>query len=44
MKDTDVFDRLKKLTKDKKEAIIIEPDSYVKELENIRKIKILKKI
>ena len=30
--------------KDKKEAIIIEPDSYVKELENIRKIKILKKI
>ena len=35
---------IKKLTKDKKEAIIIEPDSYVKELENIRKIKILKKI
>ena len=35
---------IKKLTKNKKEAIIIEPDTYVKELENTRKIKILKKI
>ena len=35
--------KLKKYTKKKKEAIIIEPDSYIKELENIRKIKILKK-
>ena len=35
---------IKKLTKNKKEAIIIEPDTYVKEIENTRKIKILKKI
>lgn len=34
---------IKKLTKNKKEAIIIEPDTYIKELENTRKIKILKK-
>jgi len=30
---------IKKLTKDKKEGIIIEPDSYVKELENIIRIR-----
>ena len=35
---------IKKLTKNKKEAIIIEPDTYVKEIENTRKIKIFKKI
>lgn len=35
---------IKKLTKDKKEALIIEPDTYIKELEKTRKIKILKKI
>ena len=35
---------IKKLTKDKKEAIITEVDTYIKELENNRKIKILKKI
>ena len=35
---------IKKLTKDKKEAIITEADTYIKELENNRKIKILKKI
>ena len=34
---------IKKLTKDKKEAIITEADTYIKELENNRKIKILKK-
>ena len=36
--------KIKKLTKDKKEALIIEPDTYIKELEKTRKIKILKKI
>ena len=35
---------IKKLTKAKKEAIITEADTYIKELENNRKIKILKKI
>ena len=35
---------IKKLTKDKKEALIIEPDTYIKELEKTRKIKIFKKI
>ena len=35
---------IKKLTKDKKEALIIEPDTYIKELEKTRKIKILKQI
>ena len=35
---------IKKLTKDKKEALIIEPDTYIKDIENTRKIKILKKI
>ena len=35
---------IKKLTKDKKEVIITEADTYIKELENNRKIKILKKI
>lgn len=35
---------IKKLTKDKKEALIIEPDTYIKELEKTRKIKNLKKI
>ena len=35
---------IKKLTKNKKEDIIIEPDAYIKKLENTRKIKIFKKI
>lgn len=35
---------IKKLKKSEKETIIIEADNYIKELENIRKIKIIKKI